>query len=297
MRRHPSPVDEAGKVAFDRTLLPDPHTSRLQCGYGPCMGERGERGKQRGRQRAPGACRLPRAAIVLVTAAVGWTLVAGCGAGAPTSVAATTSARPTSSSNDLFPNVPESSSTTTSDPVDDLSGYSKAQLLYLKAHEDDLEIYSYAQLLALGKAACKLMRAGQVPYDEDFDGEPDNVDDASPLSDRDAAAGLLDSGLTEVDTAAVTYLCPKLKPVLAWARAGLTEGPEEVGGKDGIKPGSYTTTGRVSDCYWERVSARGNRLANDFVTFAPKGVTVIIRASDGGFDSQGCGAWLPVTRP
>lgn len=37
---------------------------------------------------------------------------------------------------------------------------------------------------------------------------------------RDAAGGLLDSGLQEVDAAAVTFLCPTLQPVLARAGPG-----------------------------------------------------------------------------
>jgi hypothetical protein len=49
----------------------------------------------------------------------------------------------------------------------------------------------------------------------------------------------------------------------------------------------------VSDCYWERTSPGGDIIDNDFVTHATAGVTVTIKATDGTFTSDGCGAWLP----
>jgi hypothetical protein len=58
-----------------------------------------------------------------------------------------------------------------------------------------------------------------------------------------------------------------------------------------MQPGTWVTAPGVHDCYWERTSAGGQTVANDFITFAPNGVTVTVRTSDGGFVSQGCGFW------
>lgn len=61
-----------------------------------------------------------------------------------------------------------------------------------------------------------------------------------------------------------------------------------------INPGTYRTAKGMSDCYWERTTKGGATIANDFVTYAPAGVTVTIRPSDGGFSSEGCGPWKRV---
>jgi hypothetical protein len=61
-----------------------------------------------------------------------------------------------------------------------------------------------------------------------------------------------------------------------------------------IAGGSWQTTGRVSDCYWERTAPNGNILDNNYLTFASGRVTVTIRASDGSFTSEGCGDWKRV---
>lgn len=64
-----------------------------------------------------------------------------------------------------------------------------------------------------------------------------------------------------------------------------------------IKPGTYKTAPRVTDCYWERSTRGGDTIANDFVSNAPGGVTVRIRKGDGGFKSDGCGSWLITPLP
>ena len=90
---------------------------------------------------------------------------------------------------------------------------------------------------------------------------------------------------------AVPHLCPKYEKALNLAKRGFTDGTYVVG--DDIKPGTYRT-GRIYDsCYWSRTSDHGKILANDFITNAPKGARVTIRKSDGGFESSGCGAWVP----
>ena len=62
-----------------------------------------------------------------------------------------------------------------------------------------------------------------------------------------------------------------------------------------VRPGRYVSRPKMESCYWERMDDHGGTLANDFVTNSLKGVIVRIRASDGGFKADGCGAWLPVS--
>ncbi|MEH0936778.1 hypothetical protein [Micromonospora psammae] len=66
------------------------------------------------------------------------------------------------------------------------------------------------------------------------------------------------------------------------------DGKYEVGGKPGlIQPGRYRLKGPVADCYWERSRRDGTTIANDFITNAPGGLTVSLRAGE-GFTSEGC---------
>jgi len=58
-----------------------------------------------------------------------------------------------------------------------------------------------------------------------------------------------------------------------------------------MAPGTWSTKPSVRDCYWERTTGAGDIIDNNFVSFAPNGVTVTIRSSDGGFISRGCGVW------
>lgn len=100
----------------------------------------------------------------------------------------------------------------------------------------------------------------------------------------------------QLDREALQYLCPKYAALLPQVDAGFYDGTHTVG--QDVQPGTYRVrvpegADGVHDCYWERTSASGDTLANDFVTFAPKGPTVTIRSSDGGFVSKGCGVWIP----
>jgi hypothetical protein len=66
------------------------------------------------------------------------------------------------------------------------------------------------------------------------------------------------------------------------------DGAYTVGGSPGmIKPGTYQVSGPIRDCYWERSTPGGSIIANDFITNAPKGVTVTVRSGE-GFTSNGC---------
>ena len=79
-----------------------------------------------------------------------------------------------------------------------------------------------------------------------------------------------------------------------------SDGRYTVGKKAGmILPGNYRLKGPLVDCYWERSTKNGSTIANDFVTNAPDGVKVSVRAGE-GFTSQGCtdregGTWQRVS--
>lgn len=64
----------------------------------------------------------------------------------------------------------------------------------------------------------------------------------------------------------------------------------EPGGPMTVQPGTWTTTGPVSGCYWERGDANGNIIDNNFVSYAPS-ITVQIAETDGTFVAQRCGDW------
>jgi len=112
---------------------------------------------------------------------------------------------------------------------------------------------------------------------------------------RDQLEYLIEEG-ADTDSffkAAVRYLCSDAKGVLNEVGRGFADGTYDVG--DEIKPGTYRTGKKTSDCYWSRTSSSGDITANDFVSYAPAGVTVTIFSSDGGFESDGCRAWVRIS--
>ncbi|MBA9002269.1 hypothetical protein [Thermomonospora cellulosilytica] len=126
------------------------------------------------------------------------------------------------------------------------------------------------------------------------------ADDEFPDVDGPPTAQLLrDSQDTDDEPlyeAAITHLCPEHLPLLKKEQERLKDSFEDgtwTVGED-VKPGTYRTDGRVTNCYWERSTRGGDTIANDFVTNAPGGVTVTISPSDGGFTSEGCDRWLRV---
>lgn len=214
--------------------------------------------------------------------------------GPPTSSSSTTPTPVDTES--LWAGVDVSNDTPTATPTSSLSAAEQRYVAYQRgehgtASYDDVD----EAIAAQGHQACAFYRGADLPPDS-FSDDP-NEDPPKPASDREIAALFLTDEF-DIDQAAVKYLCPNLLDEWAWAKAGISDGNNDVGGKGGIKPGTYRTTDtKVSDCYWERSSSGGNIIANNFVNYASKGVTVTIRSSDGGFTSEGCGSWLPVNRP
>ena len=62
---------------------------------------------------------------------------------------------------------------------------------------------------------------------------------------------------------------------------------------EATEPGTYKTKPGLKDCHWAR-STGGDIIANNFVGFAPDGVTVTVYTGE-GFISQRCGVWTRLT--
>ncbi|QDG89080.1 hypothetical protein NIBR502770_11755 [Pseudarthrobacter sp. NIBRBAC000502770] len=94
---------------------------------------------------------------------------------------------------------------------------------------------------------------------------------------------------------AALALCPEaphaamLQEVVNTVKLG--DGTHVVGKE--MEPGTYRTNPSTKDCYWSRTTGGGNIIANDFVGFAPDGVTVTVYPGE-GFESQRCGAWTKI---
>ncbi|BCW36047.1 hypothetical protein StoSoilA2_21030 [Arthrobacter sp. StoSoilA2] len=60
-----------------------------------------------------------------------------------------------------------------------------------------------------------------------------------------------------------------------------------------MEPGTYKTKPAVTDCYWSRSTGGGDIIDNNFVGFAPDGVTVTVYTGE-GFISHRCGVWTKI---
>lgn len=90
-------------------------------------------------------------------------------------------------------------------------------------------------------------------------------------------------------------LCTEHKAAAELAARGFRDGLYAVGTKPGqISAGTYRSQPNTQRCYWERSTAGGATIENDFVNNAPAGVRVTIASSDGGFMTQSCGPWVPL---
>jgi hypothetical protein len=111
------------------------------------------------------------------------------------------------------------------------------------------------------------------------------------------AAYLIEEGPIQWDEPAIRYLCRSASAGLAAAKRGISDGESVVVRKvtDDLRqvtPGTYETLPGARDCYWARLTRSGKIIRNDFVEFAAGPIRVTIKASDGGFKSDGCTAWI-----
>ncbi|MET9339280.1 hypothetical protein [Nonomuraea sp. NPDC003804] len=142
---------------------------------------------------------------------------------------------------------------------------------------------SDATLVQYGRDFCGIGAKDDNPY-TDFGGNPPRVEGIATYK----------SQLGELEKLAVVHLCPKYTKVWKQAMAGFQDGDHKVG-KD-IKPGRYRTLDKgLKSCYWERTAKNGDRLDNQFVTYAAGHVEVTIQPTDGGFSSKKCSFWVPAS--
>jgi len=222
----------------------------------------------------------------LIAALAALAMLAGCSATTATSGPVVASPSPTSSSPSPTPSMtptPTPSATPTPTPV---SSASAAANTYVAAER------------ATGTASGtddEILGAGQY-YCEDLD--------KYYVQDPMQAVSALIENAWYVNALAIKYLCPQYAGALAVAITGfhdgtykVTKNPSPDPSDSQIAPGTYKTiindgANGIHDCYWERTTAGGKTIANDFVTYAPQGVTVTVKAGE-GFVSDGCGNWLP----
>ncbi|WP_426734323.1 hypothetical protein [Glutamicibacter sp. 2E12] len=92
---------------------------------------------------------------------------------------------------------------------------------------------------------------------------------------------------------AALELCPDApfaKEMGQWARGEKFDNGTYVVG-DEIPAGTYRSSKKVSDCYWERTSPSGNTIANDFITHASAGALVTVRSGETFVAEEECGTW------
>lgn len=114
--------------------------------------------------------------------------------------------------------------------------------------------------------------------------KPDYADEVVAVPERRKA-----------DAAAALTVCPDA-PHAAVLQQEITavkvsDGAKIVG--QTMEPGTWKTTAGVKDCYWSRNTGGGDIIANNFVGFAPDGVTVTVYAGE-GFESSRCGTWTKI---
>lgn len=89
-------------------------------------------------------------------------------------------------------------------------------------------------------------------------------------------------------------MCPQHADAVTKARAGdyprVIKPGRYIVGKE-VVPGTYVATGKMTDCYWERVAKDGQIIDNALSSVADK-LTVTIAAGDGGFFTERCAPWI-----
>ncbi|WP_198318400.1 PASTA domain-containing protein [Arthrobacter sp. YN] len=113
---------------------------------------------------------------------------------------------------------------------------------------------------------------------------PDYADQVSAVPERRKA-----------EAAAALTVCPDA-PHAAILQAEImavkvSDGAKIVG--QTMEPGIWKTKPGAKDCYWSRTTGGGDIIDNNFVGFAPDGVTVTVYAGE-GFESSRCGTWTKI---
>jgi hypothetical protein len=167
-----------------------------------------------------------------------------------------------------------------------VAGYSCAQAGQAGLYLQTLEGFGYGpeNTFDEGLAWCAELDAGATG---------DAFADSTFVTQMDGTGA--DAGWRRV---AAEQLCPQHQRLITLSIYGngsyTVGGPTDTpGAPRGIPVGNYATTREgISNCYWERSTAGGDIIDNNFITFAAGRVTVTVRASDGGFTTNGCGTFI-----
>lgn len=91
---------------------------------------------------------------------------------------------------------------------------------------------------------------------------------------------------------AAAQICPEsplAETLKSWGEGSIFEdGNYEVGSE--IPAGVYVSTSPAENCYWERATAHGEIIDNDFITFARDGAKTKLTGGE-SFHSENCGTW------
>ncbi|WP_139194728.1 PASTA domain-containing protein [Arthrobacter sp. UCD-GKA] len=92
---------------------------------------------------------------------------------------------------------------------------------------------------------------------------------------------------------AAAELCPKApfhKELAAWATGAKFTHGDYVVGKD-IPAGTYRSSKKISDCYWERATPNGKIIANNFIIYTAAGAVVTVRKGESFNVEKECEVW------
>ncbi|MCB5170104.1 hypothetical protein LG634_35535 [Streptomyces bambusae] len=108
--------------------------------------------------------------------------------------------------------------------------------------------------------------------------------------DKDAAVASIIAGEIPAAKAAIPHLCPELKPVLATAETGFTDGVLK-----NPSAGSYRALTPGPDCTWQAKGSGGKNLEAGPGPGAKPGakITATVPSGTAEFISTGCYAWIP----
>lgn len=128
-------------------------------------------------------------------------------------------------------------------------------------------------------------------------GPPDEGGSAPVASETTAPAQEEPAASTEEPTAETTSPAPQPSPAPApepepEPEPGFGDGTHIVG--EDIKPGTYRSTASGGLCYWARLSGFSGELDDILANGSQSPEIVTISDSDTGFQTQGCGQWVPI---
>jgi len=163
-----------------------------------------------------------------------------------------------------------------------------------EAFQDALAAAGLEYTVEAARAVCDILRAGGVPADPTIGFRGQTPAEYLAVEEQVGSGNENEQAIA----LAIQYFCPDQRPAFDRAKSGdYPVAPPLTQFGDGnwivgidIQPGTYRTSGQVSGCYWERTTAAGDIIDNDFITAALQAIFTV-QASDALVSSSGCGTW------